>query len=75
MFKPPWFYFIMVPKHQSSDAGHSIREGSWKGLPVREKLNVLDSVGKEKYHRLKLPRSTVRRNLTCVPLTHTCPLT
>ena len=49
VFKGPLFYWIMAPKHKSSDAGNSDPpKRKHKVLPLNEKVKVLELLRKEK---------------------------
>ena len=60
----------MDPKGKSSNAGSiwDMPKKSYKVLPLKEKMNVLDLIRKEKSPMLSLRRFTVRINLLSVKL-------
>lgn len=58
------FYFIMAPRHQSSDAGNlHMSKRSCKVLKWKGRSSRLNKERKKKNHMLRLLRSMVRMNL------------
>ena len=64
VFKSPFFYIMMVPKVRSSDADNSYApKGSFKVLPLSEKVKFLNLIRRENNCMLRLQRSTERMYL------------